>query len=195
MGGTGQRTDAAVTLRSLLATAAAATLGLALLTSCAPRIVPEPSPAPARRAPPPPPPPPPPLAADWQDWPLTPGTWIYRQSATDQSALYGPRESEWDVALRCDRTSRRITLSVQGGVPASGSAMLTIRTSYGVLQWPAQQDADGYGTTVATRAASDQGLDWIVFSRGRFTVEVPGRAPLVLPTWAEPARVVEDCRG
>jgi hypothetical protein len=35
----------------------------------------------------------------------------------------------------------------------------------------------------------------MVFSRGRFTVEVPGAPMLVIPAWPEPARVIEDCRG
>jgi hypothetical protein len=34
-----------------------------------------------------------------------------------------------------------------------------------------------------------------VFSRGRFAVETDGLPTLVLQTWPEPARVVEDCRG
>jgi hypothetical protein len=43
--------------------------------------------------------------------------------------------------------------------------------------------------------ASDPFLDQIVFSRGRFAVEAQGQARLILPTWPEPARVVEECRG
>lgn len=124
-----------------------------------------------------------------------PGTWVYRQSGTDQSALYAPPAGEALLTLSCDRASRRIRMSVAATSEATTSRMLTIRTSYGVLQWPAESVAGARPQLVATRAASDQGLDWIVFSRGRFTVEAPGRAPLVLPTWAEPARVVEDCRG
>ena len=173
---------------------AAAAFAVTLLASCSPRIVPEPKAAPAAPAPAPTPPPPAPLAEDWQDWPVTPGTWVYRPGPAEPSALYGARESEAQVTLACDRTSRRVTLSV-AAAGDMGPQMLTIRTSYGVLQWPADMVAGAMPRLTATRAASDQGLDWIVFSRGRFTVEVPGRAPLVLPTWAEPVRVVEDCRG
>lgn len=192
MGGARQRTDPPVRFRPLSA-AASATLGLALLASCSTRVVPEPRSATPAPTPAPAPPPPAPQAADWQDWPLTAGTWVYRQGAADLSALYGPPASEALLTLSCDHSTRRIRLSVAG--VASGSQTLTIRTSYGVLQWPAESVAGAMPQLVATRAASDQGLDWIVFSRGRFTVEAPGRAPLVLPTWAEPARVVEDCRG
>jgi hypothetical protein len=43
-------------------------------------------------------------------------------------------------------------------------------------------------------AAADAILDAIAYSRGR-TAFGAGAAPaLVLPPWAEPARVIEDCR-
>lgn len=192
MGGARQRPDAPVTIRPILAAAGA--LSLALVASCTPRVVPEPRPAPPPPAAPAPPPPAP-LAGDWQDWPLTPGTWVYRQSPSDQSARYGPPASEALLTISCDRTARRISVSVPRTDGATDGRMLTIRTSYGVLQWPAAASGGAMPQLVATRAASDQGFDWILFSRGRFTVEVPGHAALVLPTWAEPARVVEDCRG
>ncbi len=44
-------------------------------------------------------------------------------------------------------------------------------------------------------AATDPLLDAMAFSRGRFTVEVPGTTALVLPSHAEVGRVIEDCRG
>jgi hypothetical protein len=37
-------------------------------------------------------------------------------------------------------------------------------------------------------------FDQIVFSRGRFLVRVAGGGDLVLPTWPEPARLIEECR-
>jgi hypothetical protein len=43
--------------------------------------------------------------------------------------------------------------------------------------------------------ARDPLLDQIAFSRGRFTIEAPGAAMLVIPAWPEAARVIEDCRG
>ena len=44
-------------------------------------------------------------------------------------------------------------------------------------------------------AVTDPLLDAMAFSRGRFVVEQPGQAPLVLPPYAEIGRVIEDCRG
>jgi len=38
-------------------------------------------------------------------------------------------------------------------------------------------------------------LDAIVSSRGRVGFAVGAQPPLVVPPWAEPARVIEDCRA
>lgn len=45
-----------------------------------------------------------------------------------------------------------------------------------------------------TLAATDPILDAMGYSRGRFVVDLPPLAPLVVPSWAEVQRVVEDCR-
>jgi hypothetical protein len=102
--------------------------------------------------------------------------------------------SKVEAWVRCDTKDRTVTI---GHNTATGDArMMTVRTTFGLLQWPASPAAGTGGLGLgATRAANDPGLDQIAFSRGRFTIELPGTAPLVLPTWAEPARVIEDCRG
>jgi hypothetical protein len=72
--------------------------------------------------------------------------------------------------------------------------MMTVRTSYSARNLPlsiAGQPPQPF----AAVAANDRLLDAMVFSRGRFTVEVPGTPMLVIPAWPEPARVVEDCRS
>ncbi|MGZ8284559.1 MAG: hypothetical protein ACXW27_12795 [Allosphingosinicella sp.] len=149
--------------------------GAALLSACASK--PAPAPAlepPVRQAPPPAVAPPPAEtgAGDWRDQPLTPGDWSYDSSAGE--ARYG------DFSLRCDGARRQVILSRAG---ASGS--LRLRTTYGERTLRAG----------AALPAADPFLDELAFSRGRFTVEAPGMAMLVLPAWPEPARVVEDCRG
>lgn len=48
---------------------------------------------------------------------------------------------------------------------------------------------------VAVRAANDVVLDQIAYSRGRFALEAAGLPMLILPPWAEVARVIEDCRA
>lgn len=38
-------------------------------------------------------------------------------------------------------------------------------------------------------------LDAMAFSRGRILLETDGNPPIILPAWAEIARIVEDCRN
>jgi hypothetical protein len=164
--------------------AAAAALALAMLASCAPRAVP---PAPTPPAPEPQqqpetPAPPPPAPAVWEDAALTPGDWTYRSEGSGSAATYGTL-----FTIRCE-ANRQVTLALSG---SNGSA-LTVRTTYGDRSLAAQPRQ---GALVATLPASDALLDQMVFSRGRFAVEAPGMQRLILPAWAEPGRVVEDCRS
>lgn len=70
---------------------------------------------------------------------------------------------------------------------------MIVRTSFGMRSLPfAPEQGPQLGT--ATLTARDPFLDNMIFSRGRISVEVAGTPMLVLPSWAEPTRVVEDCR-
>lgn len=157
------------------------------LASCvAPPVeVPRPAPRPAA----PPPLPAPQVSSDWTDWPATAGDWRYVAEQGGTIARFGPVGGATILSIRCDTASRRIVVTRSDG--ATGTA-LTVRTSFGVAQWPAQAGSAGI---VATRAANDAALDQIAFSRGRFVVETEDAPTLVLPAWAEVARVIEDCRG
>ncbi len=184
----------ALTLRRF---ASLMTLGMfALLAACA--VVPPappPAPPPPPPAPPPPPPPPPVAAAPERPWdvaPLTPGDWTYRRDPQGPVATFGlPGAAVLDV--RCRAATREIAVSRLGAGGQPG--MMTIRTSAGDLAWPTALSPDGSGRLVAVRLATDRGFDWIGFSRGRFSVELPGLPRLIVPAWAEISRVVEDCRG
>ena len=72
---------------------------------------------------------------------------------------------------------------------------MTIRTSYGARNFPLSVSPDYPGHVFVPMAANDPFLDSLVFSRGRFSVEVPGTPTLILPAWPEPARVIEGCRA
>ena len=158
---------------------------LAFMSACAPRPAPPapppavPQPAPQPRPPAPLPPPPP---AVWEDAPLTPGDWIYRNEGAVTLAAFDNR-----FRLRCDGPGR-VSLHLPGG---DGPA-LTVRTSDGARSLPAQPRS---GALVADLPAGDPLLDQIAFSRGRFAVEAQGTGRLILPAWPEIARVIEDCRG
>jgi hypothetical protein len=169
---------------------------IAAVAACVPR--PEPAPPaapPVRPAPPvarPAPPPPPPAASDWRDIPLSPGSWSYRDEGAASQAVFGPLNGEASFLIRCERGSRLVTLS-RAGAPAG--TMMTLRTTSTAGNLPVSPQTQPLPRAVGTLPASDRLLDAIAFSRGRFTVELTGTAMLVIPSWPEPARVVEDCRG
>ena len=156
---------------ALIAGAAA----LALLAGCASKPAPQPAPAPVPVPPPPPPAPPPPIA-DWRDIALSPGDWRYSEEGAARFGADGA-----GFTIRCDRPGRQVVLAREGGTGA-----MIVRTSAGVRS---------FASASAALPVSDAFLDAIVFSRGRFTVEVAGLPMLVMPSWPEPARVVEDCRN
>ncbi len=164
----------------------------AMLAGCVPQVDPAP-PAPAQPAPQPAPtlPPPPPASADWRDVPLTPGTWSYdREGNGGTAARFGASEANPLFIVRCD-PSRQVRLSLDGQVRGA----MTVRTSFGARSLPLTVEAQPIAYSSATLAATDPLLDGLAFSRGRFTIQAPGQRMLVLPAWAEVARVVEDCRS
>jgi hypothetical protein len=148
-----------------------------------PTPTPVPTPAPA-------PTPGPMLSADWRDWPLTPGSWSYRQDGRGSIALFGRVGGDADLTLRCDRTRARIYLSRRG----DGAGQLTIRTSSTIRTLGAVPTGGAPAWLAVEFDVRDPLLDAIGYSRGRFTVEGVGLPALAVPAWAEMLRVVEDCR-
>lgn len=154
----------------------------ALVAGCAGK--PAPAPAPVVRQAPPPrpapvPPPPEPSGQAQPEAPLTPGDWSYSGEPDGSAAIFGLAGAPL-FSLRCDPARRQVSISLR-----NASQPLRLQTSFGQRSLPV-------GTALA---AADPLLDEIVFSRGRFTVEAQGAETLILPTWPEPARVIEDCRG
>ncbi len=160
------------------------------LGACVAPPAPPPPPSPVTAPPPPPPAPEPELSGDWLDWPMTPGNWSYRAITGATVAQYGPVGAPPLLTIRCNLPAKQILFLRDGLAVAATQA--TLRTTFGETRWPVTAGAPGQ--LVATRPAADAGLDQIAFSRGRFTVEIAGAPPLVLPAWAEVARVIEDCR-
>lgn len=166
---------------------------LLALASCVAPPLPSPAPAPAPRPAPPPPPAPAP-SSDWTDRPITPGSWTYGPEAGGSAALFGLSASQPLLVLRCDLATHRIQLA-RAGQRANATEPMTVRTSFGAVQWPVQDAAAPVPQIVATRAANDAALDQIAFSRGRFAVDIAGLPMVIAPAWAEVTRVIEDCRG
>ena len=122
------------------------------------------------------------LTGDWNDWPFTPGDWTYSRDSLGSVGQFGASGRTAMLSLRCDIQTRRVTLSREASAPAQHMA---IRTSSMTKQLPAQLTG---GTPAYV-------LDAMVFSRGRILVDAEGQQPVTLPSWAEIARIVEDCRG
>ena len=89
--------------------------------------------------------------------------------------------------MACDRARASVTLTRAGAAPGP----MALYTTSGNRSVTATTAVDG---AAASLPARDPILDAIAFSRGRFAVELPGTAPLYLPSWPELSRVIEDCR-
>ena len=151
-----------------------------------------PPPPPASPLPPPPPAaiaPAPEPSGDWRDWPITRGSWRYVPGSPTSSAHYGEPQAPQFV-VRCDRMARQVTIMRTGT-----TTELAITTSTRTARFPAGHiDEHGIPMSGAILNATDAFLDEMLFSRGRIAVVSPGLPSLAIPTWAEPARAIEDCR-
>jgi hypothetical protein len=115
---------------------------------------------------------------DWRDAPLALGRWQYRPGAGSSQAVWSSLAGIPQLTLTCMHASRQIMMVRPGAMGA-----LTVHTT-------------GVTRTLASSSlgAADSLLDEIAFSRGRWALSALGTPVLVVPTWAEPARVIEDCR-
>lgn len=147
------------------------------------------------RAAPPPPPAPAPKATNWEDWRATPGDWAYRKDARGSLALFGQPGTNALFVVRCDQSAGRLYLSRGGRFPVGQSGQMTIRTSSAARTLSAGNSNESPPYVAAELVASDRLLDAMAYSRGKFVVSVRGVDDIVVPTWAEFARVVEDCRA
>lgn len=122
--------------------------------------------------------------------PVRGGSWTYGATAGGSEALFADAARQSLASVRCNRATRRVAISVRSVPSASlllwtSSAQRNLAGSY--------NPATGFAT--AELPPGDRLLDALAFSRGSFSITVPGSAPLVLPNWREPTRAIEDCRN
>jgi hypothetical protein len=132
-------------------------------------------------------------AADWTDWPLAPGDWVYRQDDRGSIALFGPVGHDALVTVRCDKARQRIYLA-RAGVAGSGSS-LNVRSSSAMKQFAASATGGTPPYMAIEIITTDPILDAVIYTRGRIAIEASGQFALAVPVWSEVARVVEDCRS
>jgi hypothetical protein len=171
---------------------------LALVAGCSSQPTPSPSPAPRPVTTPvvvAPQPPRPATGGDWQDALATPGDWVYRKDERGSVALFGGAGQDALFVMRCDKAAAKLYLSRAGSKGSDPIGAMTIRTTTGLKSFRAD-DTGGTPPYVATALPpSDPHLDAMAFSRGKFLVAMKGMVDLVIPSWAEVTRVVEDCRA
>ena len=135
------------------------------------------------------------LSDNWQDAPRSAGDWVYRRDSRGSVALFGASNADASFIIRCDSAARRIYLSRAGRFSAGDSGMMTLRASTGMKSFNLRNNGDTPSYVAAELPVNEPQLDAIAFSRGRFLVSVKGAADLVIPSWPEIARVIEDCRA
>jgi len=118
------------------------------------------------------------------------GNWSYAATSDGSEATFGTASALPQLTIHCTRATRRISI----WRPASSTApFLNIWTTSQSRQLPASFNPLTNRIT-ADLPAFDTLFDGIAFSRGRFGVAVSNAPALIVPAWAEPARVIEDCR-
>jgi len=138
--------------------------------------------------------------SDWRDVPLPAGDWAWAPRASGSEARYGPGGSPPIAIMVCDRAAGVVRLALTLPYadpqqnPATRSATITTSTATSTFV-AGPQGIDALQTLAVTLPVSNRILDAMAYSRGRFRIEIGGMAPVVLPSWSEVGRVVEDCRG
>lgn len=119
-----------------------------------------------------------------------PGNWSYATTADGSEATFANLTQQPQLTIRCTRSTRRIAILKNA---AAASPTMWIWTSSQKRSLPATYDSSS-GRVDAELGAFDPLLDAIASSRGRIGFSTSGLAALVVPPWAEVARVIEDCR-
>jgi hypothetical protein len=139
-----------------------------------------PAPAPVAQAP---------VSNSWIDMASTPGDWRYGARATGSEASFWSPAGAPMARLRCMADSRTVVLSLPES--AARRPLVTIRTETATRTFEA---ALADREMIVALAPGDPLLDAMALSKGRFAVESEGLPMLLLPSWAEVTRVIEDCR-
>ena len=119
------------------------------------------------------------------------GSWIYSATADGSEATFENSTGRPQLTIRCTRSTRRVAILKN---VATASPSIWVWTSSQTRSLPASYDAAS-ARVVAELGAYDPFLDAMAASRGRIGFSTSGLAALVIPPWADVARVIEDCRA
>jgi hypothetical protein len=118
------------------------------------------------------------------------GSWRYATASDGSAVTFSNSSGQPQLTIHCTRATRRVSIIKNS---PSASPSLWIWTSSQAKTLPATYDSTSARVS-AELGAYDSFLDAIASSRGRIGFGTPGLAALVVPPWADVARVIEDCR-
>lgn len=118
------------------------------------------------------------------------GDWTYAPTSDGSHAVFANSSGQPQLTIRCTKSTRRVALLK---AVSSASPSIWVWTSSQKKNLPATYDSSS-GQVIADLAAYDPLLDAIASSRGRVGFSTSGLEALVVPPWADIARVIEDCR-
>jgi hypothetical protein len=119
------------------------------------------------------------------------GSWSYAPTTVGSEAVFANDSGTPQLWVHCTRATRRVSIS---RAATAAAPLLNVWTSSLAKGVPSSFNP-ATGRVTVDLANYDPLLDAIVSSRGRVGFTVGAQPPLVVPPWAEPARVIEDCRA
>ena len=118
------------------------------------------------------------------------GTWSWAPTADGSEAVFTDAYAKPQLTVHCTRVTRRVSFVR----PATAAApYLGVWTSSQSRNLPASFEP-ATARLKADVPGFDALLDAFATSRGRVGIVMGTAPPLVVPAWAEVARVIEDCR-
>jgi len=119
------------------------------------------------------------------------GNWSYSAMADGSEAVFSNSSSFPQLWVHCTRATRRVSIAKS----ATGAAPFVEVWTSSLTQSVAASFNPTTGRLSIELGPFDPLLDAIAGSRGRIGFSVANQPALVIPPWAEAARVVEDCRA
>jgi hypothetical protein len=119
------------------------------------------------------------------------GNWSYSPTAEGSEAVFSNASSFPQLWVRCTRATRRVSIAK----PTTAAAPFVNVWTSSLTQSVAASFNPTTGRLSIELGAFDPLLDAIASSRGRVGFSVTNQPVLVVPAWAEAARVIEDCRS
>ena len=119
------------------------------------------------------------------------GSWSYAQVADGSEAVFNNVSDYPQLWVHCSRATRQVTIAR----PASGpAAVMSVWTSSATRAVPSTFNPST-GRLTIDFSNYDPLLDAIATSRGRLGFMIGSGPALVVPAWADVARIIEDCRA